>query len=134
MITVDTSALLARLNRRDPDHERVLRAMANEPGPWIVPAAILGELGYLLVSRGTPAALEAFLGDLDDGTYALDAGAEDIPRVRVLVRRSADLPLGLVDAMVIACAERNGGRVATLDRRHFGIVAREGTIALVPAE
>ena len=117
----------------DPDHERVLRAMAREPAPWIVAAAVLGEIGYLVASRGTPAALDAFLQDLDDGTYTLDDGIEDIARVRVLVRRYADLPLGLVDAMVIACAERNGGLVATLDQRHFGVVAREGTITVVPA-
>ena len=134
MITVDTSALFARLNRRDPDRERVLHAMANEPGPWIVPAAILGELGYLIANRGTPAALDTLLQDLADGTYALDSGVDDIGRVRTLVRRYADLPLGLVDAVVIACAERNGGRVATLDLRHFGVVAREGTITVVPTE
>jgi len=107
--------------------------MASEPGAWILPAAILGEVGYLVASRGSPTALNALLDDLGDGTYVLDAGTDDIPRVRVLARRYADLPLGLVDAMVIACAERNGGRVATLDMRHFGVVAREGTITVVPA-
>lgn len=132
MITLDTLALFARLNRRDPDRERVLREMANEPGPWIVPAAILGELGYLIASRGTSAALDALLQDIEEGTYVLDAGGEDISRVRTLVRRYDDLPLDLVDAIVIACAEPHGGRVATLDLRHFGVVAREGTITIVP--
>jgi uncharacterized protein len=134
VITVDTSALFARLNHRDPDRERVVRAMANEPPPWIVPASILGELGYLVEHRGTPAALDALLQDLEEETYVLDVGRADIARVRSLVRRYADLPLGLVDAFVIACAERNGGRVATLDLRHFGVVAREGTVTIVPAE
>jgi predicted nucleic acid-binding protein len=134
LITVDTSALFARLNRIDSDHERVLRAMANEPAPWIEPAAILGELGYLIANRGTPAALDSFLQDLVDGIYALDAGIEDIRRAHALIRRYADLPLGLVDAVVIACAERNNGRVATLDLRHFDVVAREGTITVVPTE
>ena len=31
-----------------------------------------------------------------------------------------------------ACAERNGGKVVTLDRRDFGVVAREGTITVLP--
>ena len=53
-------------------------------------------------------------------------------RIRLLVRRYADLPLGFVDAAVIACAERRGGRVLTLDRRHFGVVGREGTLTLLP--
>jgi hypothetical protein len=32
----------------------------------------------------------------------------------------------------LGCAEANGGLVRTLDSRDFGVVAREGTIALVP--
>ena len=40
-----------------------------------------------------------------------------------LVERYIDLPLGLVDAAVIAIAERLGLReVATVDHRHFRIV------------
>lgn len=56
----------------------------------------------------------------------------DLARIRALVRRYADLPLGFADAAVIACAEREGGRVLTLDTRHFGTVAREGTITPSP--
>ncbi len=107
--------------------------MAAEPPPWIVPVAILGELGYLVNQRGTTTALDIFLLDIEEGTYVLDSGSNDIGRVRSLVKRYADFPLGLVDAIVIACAERNGGRVATLDQRHFGVVAREGTITILPS-
>lgn len=40
-----------------------------------------------------------------------------------LVRAYADLPLGAVDASVIAIAERlNLKDVATLDRKHFTVV------------
>ncbi|GAA5767182.1 hypothetical protein Aros01_03684 [Streptosporangium roseum] len=40
-----------------------------------------------------------------------------------LVEVYADLPLGVVDASVIAVAERLGlTEVATLDRRHFTVV------------
>ncbi len=45
-------------------------------------------------------------------------------RVRELVRRYADLPLGFADAAVTACAERHRGRVLTTDYRHFPVVAR----------
>ena len=55
------------------------------------------------------------------------------PRVRALLRRYADLSLGYVDAAVIACAERSGGRVMTFDLRDFGVVAAEGTITIVPS-
>ena len=40
-----------------------------------------------------------------------------------LVAQYRDLPLGSVDASVIAAAERRGiTEVATLDRRHFNVV------------
>jgi predicted nucleic acid-binding protein len=41
----------------------------------------------------------------------------------VLITTYADLPLGAVDASVVAVAERLRVRqVATLDRRHFSVV------------
>ena len=76
--------------------------------------------------------LETFLDDLREGSFSLDCGEMDIERVRELTGRYADLPLGLVDAAVIACAERNGLRTLTLDQRDFGIVAREVPLVLLP--
>ena len=47
----------------------------------------------------------------------------DWVRVRDLVGRYANLPLGGTDASMIALAERFGvAQVATLDRRHFTVV------------
>jgi predicted nucleic acid-binding protein len=45
-----------------------------------------------------------------------------------LVAQYRDLPLGSVDASVIAAAERRGiSDLATLDRRHFSIVRPKHT-------
>lgn len=132
MITLDTSAIFAALNRADPDHERVVSELVADHGPWLVPAAALGEMGYLIERRLSLAVLEAFVEDLRDGRFVLDCGDDDFSRIHALIRRYDDLHLGLVDAAVIACAERNGGRVLTLDVRHLGAVAREGTIVLAP--
>jgi len=55
--------------------------------------------------------------------------------VRQLVRGYADLGLGLVDASVIAIAERlEQDTIATLDRRHFSVVqpAHMPAFTLVP--
>jgi predicted nucleic acid-binding protein len=38
LITLDTSAIFALLNRSDPDHEAVRSAFVNDSGPYIVPA------------------------------------------------------------------------------------------------
>jgi uncharacterized protein len=58
-----------------------------------------------------------------------------VARTADLVDQYADLPLGMVDASVIAIAERLGATgIATLDRRHFTVVRRRGTgFTLLPA-
>ena len=49
--------------------------------------------------------------------------ASDRERMVVLAETYADLPLGTVDASIVATAERLGeASVATLDRRHFTVV------------
>jgi len=132
LITLDTSGLLALANRRDPDHERSRVALTQDRGPYVVPAGILAEITYMLEHRLGLAVLELFLDDLISGAYTLDCGLDDFPRVRELVRQYADLPLGFADAAVVACAERSGGQVLTLDRRDFGVVARAGKLTLLP--
>ncbi len=133
IVTLDTSALFALLNRRDPDHEPVKQALLADRGPYLVPAGILAEIGYLIEQRLGLDVLDAFLADLEQRAFVLEPPDEDLARVRELVRRYADLPLGFADAAVIACAERHGGRVLTLDTRHFATVAREGTITPLPS-
>lgn len=132
IVTLDTSALFALLNRRDPDHESVTQALLADRGPYLVPAGILAEIGYLIEQRLGLEVLDAFLADLEQRAFVLEPADDDLGRVRELVRRYADLPLGLADATLIACAERHDGTVLTLDNRHFGTVAREGTITLLP--
>jgi predicted nucleic acid-binding protein len=132
LITLDTSALLTILDRTAADYSRVTQELNADPGPLIVPAFILAELAYLAETRYGGRVFGVFLADLDSGTYTLDCGENDLPRIRALAQRYADLPLGFADASVIACAERNGGRVLTLDLRDFGVVAREGTIRILP--
>ena len=105
------------------------RTLENESGPIVVPVSILSEVAYL-VERHGQRALHSFLSDVERGEYMLDCGAEDLQRIRALIRRYDDLPLGFADSAVIACAERRGGRVLSFDRRHFSVIAREGTITL----
>ena len=127
MITVDTSALFVLLNRRDPDHEAAKRALDAAGRPYLVPGGILAEIAYLLEQR-MPTTVDRLLADLESGAFALESGEQDLTRIRELVRRYVDLRLGVADAAVIACAERNGGLVLTFDLRDFSVVAREGRI------
>jgi len=119
-------------DRTDSKHNEVIRALEHAGGPYVLPVPILSEITYLLdVSLGGPR-VEQFLAAASRSEFALDCCEVDLPRALTLVTRYRDLPLGYADAAVIACAERHGGKVLTLDRRHFGVVEREGTIQVVP--
>ncbi len=132
MVVIDTSALIAATDRTDPNHARTTIFFQAESGPLIIPTGILSEISYFLESRFGAQALDRLLTGIENGDFLLECGDSDISRIRELTRRYQDLPLGYSDAAVIACAERNGGRVATFDLRHFGVVGREGTIEVVP--
>lgn len=107
-------------------------SLRGETGPLLIPVALLGEAGYMVEEWLGASTLRRLIADMRAGFYVLDCGERDLGRIETLVERYADLRLGFADACVIACAERRGGRVLTTDRRHFRIVAREGTIELVP--
>lgn len=132
LITLDTSGLFALLNRKDEDHGRVRAALLEDGGPYLVPSGILAEISYMTERRLGIRALQTFVSDLQARRFVLECGEEDFGRIGELISRYSDLPLGFADASVIACAERNGGKVLTLDLRHFGVVARESRISPLP--
>lgn len=132
MITLDTSAIVASIDRRDPDHGAVVEVLRAEAPPYLVPAAVLGEVACFIEARLGQRVMDAFLGDLSEGAFSLECGDGDLSRTRQLVDRYADLPLGFVDASVIACAERSGYKALTLDLRDFSIVARDVPLTLLP--
>lgn len=131
LVVLDTSALVAFLDSGDRWNAEVTAALRPHAGSLVVPAAILAEISFFIGRDLGQTALQVFVQDIVTGAYELDCGQQDWPRVRQLVERYADLPLGLADAAVIACAERLNVAVVTLDYRHFGTVAGEGTIRIV---
>ncbi|SDN55459.1 type II toxin-antitoxin system VapC family toxin [Allokutzneria albata] len=124
MIVVDTGPLYAAMDADDQDHERCARLLTTVPGPLIVPAPVLTEVCYLLESRCGGGAEAVFLRALCSGELSLEPlELRDLERMAELVTKYADMPLGAVDASVVAVAERLGAStVATLDRRHFTVV------------
>lgn len=132
MLTLDTSGIVALADRLERHHRQALAALRADRGPYLVPAGILAEAGYLLQTRFGAGAVASFVQSLEAGDLVLDCGESDFPRIRALLERYANLSLGLSDASVVACAERNGGTVLTIDRRDFDVVAGEGAIRIVP--
>ena len=85
---------------------------------------VVTEVTYLLGTRlGTEAEVR-FLGDLASGNLIAEpVAASDWLRIAELTSTYGDLPLGAVDASVVAAGERLGTtQLATLDRRHFTVV------------
>jgi predicted nucleic acid-binding protein len=89
-----------------------------------VPAPVLVEVDYWIHTRLHAGVLVALLDDIAEGAYVVvDLRPEDYRRVRELCDRYADADIGFVDAAVLALVERlNEPKLATLDRRHFGLL------------
>jgi hypothetical protein len=136
VIVADTGAVVALLDADDRHHEALRQLFEEDPGAWVLPWAVLPEIDYLALSRlGLPVEL-AFLADLADGVFAVEWGdARDVARAREIARRHRALKLGLVDAVVIAVAERLGAEaIATLDLRHFSALTIRGNPRLLPRD
>lgn len=120
----DTGPLYSALDRDDADHEQCAALVRDRADELLVPAPVLVEVGWLAARRLAPQAFAAVLADIASGALRVtDPVTDDHRRSRELIDRYADLDLGFVDAAVIAIAERLGETtIATLDRRHFGVV------------
>jgi len=97
---------------------------------------VITEVVYLLAMRLGWQPEVRFLGDLASGDLTVEpVHPADLMRMAELVARYHDLPLGSVDASVVAAAERRGiADIATLDHRHFSVVrpSHTGSFHLLP--
>lgn len=123
-LILDTGPLYASLDRGDADYRASRRLIETATEPLIIPTPVLVEVDYWIHSRLHPGILVGLLDDIIDGAYRVESLLpEDYRRVRELCDRYADADIGFVDASVLAIVERlNETKLATLDRRHFGLL------------
>jgi uncharacterized protein len=121
-LLVDTGILYALADRRDAWHLRVKRYLETTPQTLLAPVTIVPEVAYLLRHRIGVTAERAFVASIANGEVALEElTTRDWKRVEALM--STYELLGLVDASVVAIAERlKLHTLATTDRRDFSIV------------
>lgn len=137
-LVADTGAIFALYDADDIHHVAVTEVVQREPGPIFLPMTALGELDYLLREfLGLPAELD-FLESILSGAFALEPlTAEDTKRCHEILEQYRDLDLGLVDASVMATAERlETSRVLTVDERDFRAVCDKTgePFVLLPAD
>jgi uncharacterized protein len=90
----------------------------------VLPSAILCEVDHLIHRKFGAAAMPRFLARVRAGELDVaELEPEDLGRTIEVMERYADLDVGFVDAAVLAIVERlNEPKLATLDRKHFGVM------------
>lgn len=137
MIILDTGPLYALADRSDAHHAAAVALLSSMPvQELLLPSTVLTEVSWAIEAKLGPQAEATFLTEVARGAPPIEhLTLADVARCAELVERYADLPLGFVDASVVAISERlDITTIATIDHRHFRVVRpRTGrTFELVP--
>ena len=127
---------MAAADEADPDHHACAALLETVASTLRASPLVVAEAAYLIGRQLGPLAEARFFRSIANGEILLETltGA-DLARMAELVETYVDMPLGGADASVVAIAERLGETmIATLDRRHFGVVrpAHATAFELVP--
>lgn len=123
-VVVDTGVVYALADKKDAWHERAAGFIENFKGRLILPSTTLPEICYLLNScLGSKAEL-IFINALINRELMVEHITHgDFIRCAELLRTHDDLNIGMVDASVVAIAERlKISHILTTDRRHFSVI------------
>jgi predicted nucleic acid-binding protein len=135
-LIIDTSALLAFFNAREPMHKATRDCVLASNEALVVSPFVMAELDYLVASRLGVHAELLVLGELSGGAWELpEFTLGDLARAASVVERYRDQRIGLADASNVVLADRYRTRtIATLDHRHFDLVRplRGGRFRIVP--
>ena len=117
MLVVDTGIFVAVADRDEPHHSVSVEALRGHRDV-AVPAPVIPETAWLTEARLGPDAEVRFLTAVTGPKFQVVVPIPaDYVRAVELIRRYADLGLGLVDASIIASAERLGATtIATIDQ------------------
>jgi uncharacterized protein len=122
-ILLDPSVVLAAADVADLNHRAAVAWFARADEPLLLGALGLAELDLLLQRELGVAATEAVLqAVVADAIRLVPPTTEDLVRATALMRDAAEHRPRLVDALLVATAERLGiRRVASFDRRPLAV-------------
>jgi predicted nucleic acid-binding protein len=124
VILADTGIFIAATDRDDRHHLECAALVVERADEFIIPHTVVVEVCWMLERTFGPSVEAEFLRSVVAGTPKVEAlGMEDYLRTAELVDSYADLRLGMVDASIVAVAERlDISTIATLNRRDFTVV------------
>ena len=125
-VIADTGAIIALLDEDDKHHAAVVEVA--QSFDLLIPVTVIPEVDYLVTKYLGEAVVRSFLEAMTEGEFIyLPIEIEEIRRTTEIMARYSDIPIGFVDASLVAIAEsHNIHRILTLDRRHFNIIRPEG--------
>ena len=114
-VLLDTSVIVASLNRRDSNHARCAAALLGLRSPIATCEAVIVESCYLL--QAIPSAVNDVMANIAIGTLQipiqLSASAQEVQKI---LHKYRDTPADFADACLIAMADQlDTGEILTLD-------------------
>jgi hypothetical protein len=137
LIVLDTSVVLAFMNRKDASHERVRDWIRRNDEELVSTPLVLAELDHLVGRYGGANATRALREDLANGAYQVEWWPAAMHETIALAEAHESMQLGLTDASLLALATHlPSNRIATLDERHFRAVRQHSgqAFTLLPAD
>ena len=115
-VLVDTSVIVALLDRSERHHTRCVTVMEGLERPLVTCEAVIAESCYLL--RGLPGAADTILENVERGVFQIPFQLSRVASpVRSILRKYRDLAPDLADACLVQLAEElDTGDILTLDR------------------
>jgi len=124
-ILLDTGPLVALLNARDAHHGWARELLASVAPPLVTCEAVLSEACFLV--RQLHGGRDRVLELVHRGAVAVPFRLEDeLPAVRRLLSRYADVPMSLADACLVRMAEQHAGSAVMTMDGDFRIYRKHG--------
>ena len=123
-VLIDSSFLFALINQQDAYHDACVWVARNNNFDKRLLVTVIPETCYLLHKWLGHQVMRSFVDNLRDPIWMIEqVTQQDFVRVGEILKQYADARLDLVDATLVAVAERmNIDTVLTLDRRDFYII------------
>ncbi|WP_420645831.1 type II toxin-antitoxin system VapC family toxin [Candidatus Leptofilum sp.] len=121
---LDSSFLFALINQKDANHAACVEVARDTTLHKHLPVTVIPETCYLLHRWLGHPVMRAFVRNLQDPMWQIEQiQPQDWVRVDALLKEYADARLDLVDATLVAAAERlKIETILTLDQRDFRLI------------